>query len=310
MLWRLALATARGLAHSARASGTVRTGGAASAPAQAKIRATSRSARSAPGPSVSGSRAGPDQVDRVPARAQGLQVVGDGQVGAVGLAGDLRAADQLGRSVAREQLESDQVDRGAQSRTRRITLGVRRQCTTSVSASELILPDVRLGLEVGDGHRQDHDVDRVRLEDLLRGSPHSRRRCRRGAGRAVSRSRCAEPAVAELRQPIELGGGLGGVEVEPGEPQERKLGRAGVDVPDRRPPARQASVIAAANRPEETLVMRRTSSIGAIVPPPVTTTFIAGRAPLLALARDRRTPLAWPDRVRRIQVRRPDPRSA
>ena len=40
------------------------------------------------------------------------------------------------------------------------------------------------------------------------------------------------------------------------------------------PRSRHASVIAAANRPEETLVMRRTSSIGAIVPPPVTTTFI------------------------------------
>ena len=42
------------------------------------------------GPERLGLAAGPDQVDRVPARAQGLQVVGDGQIGAVGQAGDRR----------------------------------------------------------------------------------------------------------------------------------------------------------------------------------------------------------------------------
>ena len=35
------------------------------------------------GSKVSGNRVGPDQVERVPALAQGLEVVGDGQVGPV-----------------------------------------------------------------------------------------------------------------------------------------------------------------------------------------------------------------------------------
>jgi hypothetical protein len=60
------------------------------------------------------------------------------------------------------------------------------------------------------------------------------------------------------------------------------------------PRSRQASVIAAANLPEEMLVMRRTSSIGAIVAPPVTTTFIGAVLPC-GLLRDRAqaASLAW-----------------
>ena len=57
--------------------------------AQASTRATSRSARSAPGSSVSGIMARADQVDRVPALTQGLQVVGDGEVGPIVAAGVL-----------------------------------------------------------------------------------------------------------------------------------------------------------------------------------------------------------------------------
>src|SRR5207244_2494313 len=47
--------------------------------------------------------AGPDQVERVPALTQRLEVVGDGQVGAVDAAGTLGAADELLRTGARQE---------------------------------------------------------------------------------------------------------------------------------------------------------------------------------------------------------------
>ena len=49
------------------------------------------------------------------------------------------------------------------------------------------------------------------------------------------------------------------------------------------PRPRQASVIIAEKRPEETFAMCRTSSIGATVPPPVTTTFMRDDSPLFFL---------------------------
>ncbi len=102
-------------------------------------------------------------------------------------------------------------------------------------------------------------------------------------GTRCRRSRTFSHLLTELFEPVVLGGRVGRIKLEPVEADERKLRGGGVDVPDRRPRSRHASVIAAANRPEETLVMRRTSSIGAIVPPPVTTTFMEAVAPLLAL---------------------------
>ncbi len=52
------------------------------------------------------------------------------------------------------------------------------------------------------------------------------------------------------------------------------------------PRPRQASVIIAEKRPEDTFAMCRTSSMGAIVPPPVTTTFMRDDSPLYFLHRD------------------------
>ena len=92
---------------------------------QRSTRSTRRSARSSPGSSVSG---------RCPARTrctvcrpahQGLQVVGDRQVGAVGPSGGLGLIEEIGDRGPREKFESDEIDDGAQSRTKRITLGVR-----------------------------------------------------------------------------------------------------------------------------------------------------------------------------------------
>ena len=69
----------RGLAHWVRACRRVARMRRLGRAAQEKIRATSRSARSGPGPSVSGLVARPNEMDRVPPRAQSLQVVGDRQ---------------------------------------------------------------------------------------------------------------------------------------------------------------------------------------------------------------------------------------
>ena len=252
-------------------------------PPRSKMRSTSRSARSGPGPSVSGSQPGRTRwIVCRPARRR-LEVVGDRQVGASWSAQAV-AARRISSSsgCVREQLEADQVDRGSPVADRADHLGrAAGSARSSESGSELILPGRRLGLEVGDGHRQDDDVDRVRLRGR-----RSRRRRVVGHGAGLERERASGDRARPASECAASAGGRArrrgrGIEVEPAIAQERKLRGRGVDVPDRACRSRQASVIAAAKRPEETLVMRRTSSIGAIVPPPVTTTFIAEIAPLL-----------------------------
>ena len=56
-------------------------------------------------------------------------------------------------------------------------------------------------------------------------------------------------------QPVELGGRVGGVEVEPGRAEQWELADGVWMCQTQAPRARQLSVIAAANRPEETLVI-------------------------------------------------------
>ena len=73
-------------------------------------RLTRRSARSGPGSSVSAGMPGADEVHGVLPGDQGLQVVGDRQVGAVDPSGRLGLIDEIGDPGPREKLEPDEID--------------------------------------------------------------------------------------------------------------------------------------------------------------------------------------------------------
>ena len=203
------------------------------------------------------------------------EIVGDRELGSIGAAGDLGLADEHLGADAREQLESDEVNGRRPVANRADHLGRARAVKTRVSAvSELILPGRGSGsksataivknatsieqfssrsfqglLVVGDGS----DLERHQVQPVAH----------------------AFPFLPESPQAIDLGGRLGRIELESGRSQKGSRA-AGVWMCQTVAfCSRQASVIAAANRPDETLVSSRTSSIGATVPPPVTTTFVA-----------------------------------
>ena len=145
-----------------------------------------------------------------------------------------RPADQLVVGDAREQLEPDEVDRGRPGADRADHLGSPTAPHDQGLRLGAELARVRLGLEIGDGHGQDGDVDRPGLECGLE-------RCRVIGDRPVSQRHqvqpiaLVQPSAAQARQPVQLRRGVGRIEGELGPPLQRELRRAGVDVPDRRP---------------------------------------------------------------------------
>ena len=178
------------------------------------------------------------------------------------------------RSASREQLESDQVDRGRPVADQADHLGRAPAVHDQGFGVGADLARLRLGLEIGDGHRQEDDVDRLRLERPASRSRHSRRRCRSraepGAGdRAGSATaRGASPAGRSSAAGRPRRG-------RTGRTLERELGGRRVDVPDRGP-AVQARFGDRRGEPargdvgqEPDVVDRRDRAS------PVTTTFIA-----------------------------------
>ena len=128
------------------------------------------------------------------------------------------------------------------------------------------MPGDRLGLEVGDGHRQEGDVDRPVRSRLARASRRSRRPSP-GQRDGVERSRTSATRRGAGASRSSSAAGSAASRSNRGQAAEREQGPGGVDVPDAAPRRRHASVIAAENRPVETLAICRTSSIGATVPP-------------------------------------------
>lgn len=175
------------------------------------------------------------QVNGVPPRSQGLQIIGDRQVGTVLAARGKSAADQLVMGGSREQLESDQVHRrrpvadhadhfgrASTMKHQRIKLGVD-------------LAVIRFGLEVADGHRQNHDVDRVIEDDLLEGIFIV------GHGPVLERQELQTlpgnlPSLPKLLDPFSFSLRVGRIEIEPGKSPERLESGTGVDVPDQSAP--------------------------------------------------------------------------
>ena len=144
---------------------------------------------------------------------------------------------------------------------------MRRQCRTSDSAVELILPGRGSGSKSATAMGRNDDVDGLGMEDLLEGPPIVVD-VADFEGDQVQAIALAEPFFAELCQPVKLGRGVAGVEIEHGRAAKTEAGRSECECARTvAPRSRHASVMAAANRPEETLVIKRTSSIGAIVPP-------------------------------------------
>ena len=141
-----------------------------------------------------------------------------------------------------------------------------------------------IGLEIRDGHGENGDVDRPFGQHLT----ERRRVFRDGSG--AERHECRRS-----RERDHSARGRPAARVRPrGRPSRDRTatratnGKAAVGAwtcQTSDPRARQASVIAAENRPVDVFVITRTSSIGAIVPPPVTTTLIPrpSRSPVSAL---------------------------
>ena len=253
------------------------------APAQserpAEMRATNCSARSGTGPSVSGSKPGLTRwIVCRPARSVSRSLATVRSARLVRQAA-FRAADQLFRRLAGQQLETDQVNCRGPIANQPDHLGRAPAVHHQDSSSELILPTSGSGSKSATAMARIATSIGCALETCLQGSRHSPRRCRLRAERACSRSRggrqrsrrrCRDDPARRRDRPHR--GRIGAIARAGAAPRGRGRARPSPLGPG------NASVIAAANRPEETLVKSRTSSIGAIVPPPVTTTFIAGRS--------------------------------
>ena len=110
---------------------------------------------------------GANQMHGVTALTQGLEIIGNGEIRPIVSAGGPRPADELFPADTRQQFETDQVNRRRPVANAANHLG----CGPTVDDQRFRFgadfPWPRLGLEIGDRHGQENDVDRLRFTEHL-----------------------------------------------------------------------------------------------------------------------------------------------